>query len=184
MKKLQTELSDRVLRFDGVSVLSPEQIPNAIVLGVHPSKIRTTESSEDIQLFNSQVQQEEQIHLDAEEPIRIDMNWILPPAYNSLNILERVLIDFEALSKSLRYTEEQIESGAERISKEIHQIEVRGMEKFIRTIIYILDTFKKEGIVWGVGRGSSCACYILFIIGMHSVDSLLLEIPLDEFFHD
>jgi DNA polymerase III alpha subunit len=112
------------------------------------------------------------------------MTWRLPDQYYRLDILHRVFDDFEDRLKSLKYTEAQIEVAAKRITDEIDEIEQRGMKEFMRTIIYVLDTFREKGIVWGVGRGSSCACYILFVLGLHAVDCVLHEIPLEEFFHD
>ena len=58
------------------------------------------------------------------------------------------------------------------------------MTEFVKTVIFIVDTFKEAGIVWGVGRGSSCASYILFLLGLHLVDPIKFDISMDEFFHD
>jgi DNA polymerase III alpha subunit len=49
-------------------------------------------------------------------------------------------------------------------------------------MVYIIDTLRKNNIVWGVGRGSSVASYVLFLLGVHRVDSVKYDIPLNEFF--
>ena len=46
---------------------------------------------------------------------------------------------------------------------------------------YMIDTFRKNDIVWGVGRGSSVASYVLFLIGVHKTDSMLYELDVTEF---
>jgi DNA polymerase III alpha subunit len=40
---------------------------------------------------------------------------------------------------------------------------------------------REHGVVWGVGRGSSVASYVLFLIGIHKIDSLYYDLPIDEF---
>lgn len=184
MQKLSTDLDERTLRFDGVSILEPELIARALVRGIPPSSIRVREITPEIESFNAQVTEAEQIRVDSVEPVSFDMSWRLPEQYQRLDILHRVFDDFEALSKHSKYTPEQIEIAAKRIEDEIDEIEQRGMKEFMRTIVYVLDTFREKHIVWGVGRGSSCACYILFVLGLHSVDCVLHEIPMEEFFHD
>ena len=40
---------------------------------------------------------------------------------------------------------------------------------------------RKNNIVWGVGRGSSVASFVLFLIGVHKINSLYYDISIDEF---
>jgi DNA polymerase III alpha subunit len=40
---------------------------------------------------------------------------------------------------------------------------------------------RKNKIVWGVGRGSSVASYVLFLIGIHKVNSLKYNLDIKEF---
>lgn len=46
---------------------------------------------------------------------------------------------------------------------------------------YLVDTFRKNQIVWGVGRGSSVSSYCLFLIGLHKIDSLKYNLDIEEF---
>ncbi len=55
-------------------------------------------------------------------------------------------------------------------------------KNIFKTLLYIIDTFKSQNVFWGVGRGSSCASYILYLIDLHLVDSVLYDIPMEEFF--
>jgi DNA polymerase III alpha subunit len=40
---------------------------------------------------------------------------------------------------------------------------------------------RENDIVWGVGRGSSVASYILYLIGVHKVDSIQYGLDFNEF---
>jgi len=148
--------------------------------------IRVREATPEIESFNAQVTEAEHIRLEAPEPVSLDMTWRLPDEYRNLNLENRIVGEFMKRQDELlrKYGVEKYDDAVVRIAAEFEQIEKRGMTEFMRTIIYVLDTFRKEGIIWGVGRGSSCACYILFVLGLHSVDCIQHEIPLEEFFHD
>ena len=45
--------------------------------------------------------------------------------------------------------------------------EARGMHDLLRYMIYLVDFMRENNIVWGVGRGSSVASYVLYLIGVH-----------------
>jgi len=46
---------------------------------------------------------------------------------------------------------------------------------------YLVDIMRKQNIVWGVGRGSSVASFVLFLIGVHKINSLYYDLNIDEF---
>jgi DNA polymerase III alpha subunit len=46
---------------------------------------------------------------------------------------------------------------------------------------YLVDTMRENKIVWGVGRGSSVASYVLYLIGVHKIDSIKYELDINEF---
>jgi len=48
-------------------------------------------------------------------------------------------------------------------------------------LVYLVDLFRENDIVWGVGRGSSVSSYCLFKIGIHKVDSLKYNLNIGEF---
>ena len=55
------------------------------------------------------------------------------------------------------------------------------MMDLLRYMIYLVDFMRKENIVWGVGRGSSVASYVLYLIGIHKVDSIQYGLDYKEF---
>jgi DNA polymerase III alpha subunit len=46
---------------------------------------------------------------------------------------------------------------------------------------YLVDTMRNNSVVWGVGRGSSVASFVLFLIGIHRINSLYYGLSIDEF---
>lgn len=181
MQKLSTELNDRTLRFDGVSILDPERVPSALALGIHPSALRVSSMSEDVLKFNEVVILADKLHLDGNDPIAINMLWQLPEQYKNLDLDEYVMSFW---SSKFFESDEYMATAAKRIVDELAEIRRRGMIDFMKTVIYVLDIFRKNNVIWGVGRGSSCASYVLFVLGLHAVDCIKLDVPMEEFFHD
>jgi DNA polymerase III alpha subunit len=72
----------------------------------------------------------------------------------------------------------------ERISIELEMYRTRNLYPILQVLIYIIDTMRKHDIVWGVGRGSSVASYVLYILGIHKVDSLKYNLDINEFLKD
>lgn len=68
-----------------------------------------------------------------------------------------------------------------RVSQELELFIQYGMMDLLHYVKYLVDTMRKEGIVWGVGRGSSVASYVLYLIGVHKVDSLKYNLDIREF---
>ena len=46
---------------------------------------------------------------------------------------------------------------------------------------YLIDTMRENSIVWGVGRGSSVASFVLYKIGVHRINSLYYDLDFNEF---
>jgi len=96
-------------------------------------------------------------------------NWYLPEEYKNFDIAKFVLDQCT--------TEEQLQ----RAGDELLKFQDRNMFVLLKYLKYLVDTMRKNGIVWGVGRGSSVASYVLFLIGVHKIDSLYYDLPIDEF---
>ena len=90
---------------------------------------------------------------------------------------------FTARLSELAYTEDQLNAASDRIGVELRLFKEAGLNDLLRTICFVLHEFEQKQIVWGVGRGSSCASYLLFIIGLHEVDPIKNDIDISEFFH-
>ena len=99
-------------------------------------------------------------------------NWFMPDEYKNLNIVEYLMEKARKKTHTLHYL---------RTEEEIGVYEKRGLFNLLRFLIYLVDVMKARNIVWGVGRGSSVASYVLFLIGIHKVDSVEYELDFNEF---
>jgi DNA polymerase III alpha subunit len=68
-----------------------------------------------------------------------------------------------------------------RVAEELEAYKARNMLDLLRWLKYFVDVCSKENIVWGVGRGSSVASYVLYIIGVHNIDSIKYNLDWQEF---
>jgi DNA polymerase III alpha subunit len=68
-----------------------------------------------------------------------------------------------------------------RVEQELTMYKERGLYPILQLLIYIIDTMRKYNLVWGVGRGSSVSSYILYLLGVHKVDSHKYNLDIKEF---
>jgi DNA polymerase III alpha subunit len=72
----------------------------------------------------------------------------------------------------------------DRVSQELELYMKHGMYDVLHVMKYIVDTLRENKVLWGVGRGSSVASYVLYLIGVHKVDSIKYKLPIEEFFKE
>jgi DNA polymerase III alpha subunit len=96
--------------------------------------------------------------------------WFYPREYQDLDILEFCLGQCETQQEQAR------------VQKEWDLYVKYDMVPVLKCMKYLVDTLRKHQIVWGVGRGSSVASYMLFLIGVHKIDSIKYDLPIEEFF--
>ena len=99
-----------------------------------------------------------------------DENWYMPAEYRGLSLWNYLMVRCD--------TQEQ----RDRVEQELEEYEKRGLYPLLRFMIYLVDTLRENDIVWGVGRGSSVASYVLYLIGVHRVDSIKYDLDYKEFF--
>jgi len=95
--------------------------------------------------------------------------WFMPEEYKQLDIVEFLL------------DKTQNETQYQRVVQELELFAQHNMIDVLKYIKYLVDTMRKNNIVWGVGRGSSVASYVLYLIGIHKVDSIKYELDIHEF---
>jgi len=86
--------------------------------------------------------------------------WIFPTVYQQINVHSWLLDKCK--------TQQEID----RVNDEYTLYEERDLIMLLRLFIFLVDYMRKNKFVWGVGRGSSVSSYILYLIGVHRVDSL------------
>ena len=96
-------------------------------------------------------------------------NWFIPKEYQDMDI-ESWLVD---ICPKEHY---------DRLIEELVLYRDRDFIPVLKAMKYIVDTLRKNNVVWGVGRGSSVASYVLYLIGVHKIDSIKYSIPIEEFF--
>jgi len=97
------------------------------------------------------------------------LRWNMPDHYQTL--------DLDRHFANLVTEPEQIE----RVVLELDLFRENGLEPMLRFMIYMVDTMREKQILWGVGRGSSVSSYLLFLIGLHSVDAIKYNLDIREF---
>jgi hypothetical protein len=95
--------------------------------------------------------------------------WHMPKHYQDLDIAEHVL--------SLCETQEQLQ----RCGEELLLYQERDLFNLLRYLKYLVDTMHANHIIWGVGRGSSVASYVLYKLGVHRIDSMFYDLDVGEF---
>lgn len=96
-------------------------------------------------------------------------DWHMPKEYNELDIAQWILNQCK--------TEEELQ----RVGQELLLYQERDLFKLLQFMKYLVDTLRKHNIVWGVGRGSSVASYVLYLIGVHKINSLYYDLDITEF---
>lgn len=96
-------------------------------------------------------------------------NWFLPQEYKNFDIAKYVLDQC------------QNEEELQRAGKELLLYQERDMFVLLQYLKYLIDTMRNNNIVWGVGRGSSVASFVLYLIGVHKINSLYYDLPIEEF---
>jgi DNA polymerase III alpha subunit len=97
-------------------------------------------------------------------------NWFIPYEYKTMDILDWL------------YQRCPTPEIRERVVEELRLFAKHDMIPVLKTMKYVVDTLRANNVVWGVGRGSSVASYVLHIIGVHKIDSIKYNIPIEEFF--
>jgi DNA polymerase III alpha subunit len=99
----------------------------------------------------------------------------MPDHYKSLNVeleLDRKLAELGYGTASPQ---------RQRVTTEYAMYKERNLIPVLQFLIYLVDVSKENNIVLGVGRGSSVASYILYLLGIHKVDSLAYNLDIKEF---
>jgi DNA polymerase III alpha subunit len=97
------------------------------------------------------------------------LNWYMPDKYKNLDIVEWIVLQCKT------------DREFQRVEQELILYQKRDLFDLLRFMKYFVDTMRKNNVVWGVGRGSSVSSYILFLIGVHKINSIQYELDVTEF---
>jgi DNA polymerase III alpha subunit len=79
------------------------------------------------------------------------------------------------------YSQCATEEERERVDEEITAFIEHGMFDLLFCLKYIVDTLRSNNIVWGVGRGSSVSSFVLYLLGVHKINSIKYNLDWQEF---
>jgi DNA polymerase III alpha subunit len=117
-----------------------------------------------------ELQQYQQFDFDlAQFDQRNQSQWRMPEEYRKLDIARWVL-DECATDPELQ-----------RVADELMLFQERDLFDLLRWLKYFVDTMRANQVVWGVGRGSSVASYVLYLIGVHRINSMYYDLDISEF---
>jgi DNA polymerase III alpha subunit len=100
--------------------------------------------------------------------IACQTDWFIPDDYKNMDI-EGYLVNVCP------------KENYQRLIEELEEFRARNMLMLLKTLKYLVDTLKENNILWGVGRGSSVASYVLFLLEVHRIDSIKYNLDWREF---
>ena len=95
--------------------------------------------------------------------------WHMPEEYKQLDIAEYIL--------GLCATEAELQ----RVGHELLLYQEKDLFNLLRYLKYLVDVMTENRVIWGVGRGSSVASYVLYKLGVHRIDSIFYKLEPEEF---
>ena len=96
-------------------------------------------------------------------------NWLMPEEYKELDIAQHII--------DLCKTDAEIQ----RAGQELLMFQERNLFNLLKYLKYLVDTMQSNKVIWGVGRGSSVASYVLYLLGVHKIDSMYYDLDPGEF---
>jgi len=163
----------------GIPRFTKRDLINMIYSG-HADKVHVVlcDKDDDIDKFNEAMDAQGMNPLQPYIPLDVDQKtfdgvcqgeWFMPDEYKQLTIQNYVLNKCK--------TDQEIE----RVSEELEAFRERDMFNLLRYMVYLVDFMRENNIVWGVGRGSSVASYVLYLIGVHRINSIQYDLDWREF---
>ena len=154
----------------GQAILSSDKLRELLLQGKNIGHLNVVQD-EDIQLYEKYqdiLLRQKTIFLDAPaEDLTFDDfhlqkadEWIFPLEYQQIDVLAFLLDKCK--------TQQEID----RVNEEYLLYLDRDLVMLLRLFIFLVDYMRKNKYIWGVGRGSSVSSYILYLIGIHRVNSL------------
>lgn len=171
-----TKLKNRTLWFDGDSSYPANKLHTAVV--ANGGQLFVDELNEDVVQYNNLVGYNQRVHVKQEtRPLNFD--WMIPDEYKSIDLTEYL----SARLDDQNLSEDELLKRAIRVAKELKLYKQHKLLDVLRVLIYVINTLNTNSVVWGVGRGSSVSSYVLYLIGVHDVDSVKFDLDIEDFLH-
>ena len=175
--------SSRKVRTDqyGQIVLGEQDLVNLVMQGRDVWNLQRVIVDHDVDLERGiQIIQEPSAMMQWTFPENSDMavpdwdhiqqqQWHMPDSYKTMDIAAHVL--------DLCDTDAELQ----RCGEELILYQERGLMDLLRYLRYLVDVMRENHVIWGVGRGSSVASFVLYKLGVHRINSLYYELDPSEF---
>lgn len=158
---------DRVLLRDGRSIVTPQHFARETLRG------RNTDHLFVVDTYDSQVYD---LHYHRKTSSDIDEIEIDPESHiHTDEDMDELL---HRITESPRLTHG--EPGIIRVEKELAYFEKTNNITFLLKCSDLIQQFKEDKVVFGVGRGSACASFILYLLEVHDIDPVKYDIDFNE----
>ena len=175
---LSTRLDDRTLWFDGDSSFDPSNLHKSVRL----YDVKYVDYIDDeVRNYNRNVTTEQELVVKTECG-ELNHTWNIPKEFSELDVIQYVMDKHMSITATL--PDDEVYDRDVRLANELALYNKHGLLDVLRTIIYVINTLTTEGVVWGVGRGSSVSSYVLYVIGVHDVDIFLYDLYIHDFISD
>ena len=158
----ESDLCDLVMQGHDLSQLNQLQVDNSVNLETAAAIL---DNVPDFVRYDNMIEQLATEEFDR----RNQQQWFMPDSYQHMDIAEYVL--------NLCHTDVELQ----RCGQELLMFQERGLFDLLRYLKYLVDVMAENRLIWGVGRGSSVASFVLYKLGVHRIDSLHYDLDPNEF---
>ena len=146
-----------LLHMQGVKVTQDINLPQLIHRLEDPAAVLTWTFPENDDVAVSEFDHVRQSH------------WFMPDEYKNMDIAKHVL--------ELCVTDAELQ----RTGEELLLYQEHDLFDLLRYMKYLVDVMRENHVIWGVGRGSSVASYVLYLLGVHRINSMYYDLDPREF---
>jgi len=164
------------LWFDGDSTVDAKEIINNVTNVNAVDDIFVESLTDEILQYNKLVPPAQAISVKGDVR-KLTFEWNIPEEYKTLDVISYISDKLFEEDGSLS----DIALREQRCAAELKLYREMGLFDTLRALIYIMNTLVEYDIVWCVGRVSSVFSYVLYIIGVHDVDSFQYNLNIEDF---
>jgi hypothetical protein len=95
--------------------------------------------------------------------------WFMPKEYLDIDIAQFII----GLAND--------DAELQRLAQELLLYQERNLFDLLRYLRYLVSVMRDNNVIWGVGRGSSVASFVLYKLGVHRINSLYYDLDPTEF---
>ena len=175
----------------GIPRFSNRDLIDMIYSG-HADKVHVVlcDENDDVDKFNAAMEEQGMSPLQKYIPLDVDQKtfdgvcqgeWFMPDEYKNINLDEWLMAKLMEEKQLKERFRAQASKDWYRVMEELDAFRSRDMENLLKYMVYLVDFMRENNIVWGVGRGSSVASFVLYLIGVHKINSIQYGLDWREF---